>query len=107
MVFHGVILGFPSKRSLLVAPTDTYGIVEVRLSSPFPVPAFDPLYSLVLVEDEVWDNEARCFVHCKVGFDKVLCEGMLSQEGEVEHRQLQAGGRCEGLAEGGRVCPGL
>ena len=97
MVFHGVILGYPGRHSLLIAPTHTHGVVEARLESPFPTTAFDPLYSLVSIEDEVWDNEAKCFIHCKVSLDKVFGERVFSQEGEDKHRQLQAGGYREGL----------
>ena len=78
MVFHGVILGYPGKCSLLIAPTHTHCVVEARLDSPLPTPAFDPLYSLASVEDEVWDNEAKCFVHCKICLDKVVGERVFS-----------------------------
>ena len=81
MVFNGVILACMGRCSLLLAPTDSHGIVEVRLDHPIPPLPFEPLYTQVLVEDEVWDSEARCFVHCKISLDKVLGEGMFSQEG--------------------------
>lgn len=79
MVFEGIVLRLLGTHSLLVAPTGTLAVVEVRLVSKVPEFVFDPLYTLVVVHDEVWDNDSKCFVQCRLHIEEVVGEGMFQE----------------------------